>query len=104
MDRHHRANLLPYLRRNAARLQAAAVQTYQSSLGLVDDPGDGVWSAQQAIEAELELEPEDWLERKPLVRKIVALEADRPVHERAATAMRNMAYELRHTGYRKVGS
>lgn len=102
MDRHHRANLIPFLRRNAEALQRAAEQDYyRSLLFLATDPSDGVADAQHAIEAEFEMPAEDWLERRPLMRRLVELEAGRPIEQRRLTQLRNRIYEIA-TGYRKV--
>lgn len=101
MDRHHRANLIPFLRRSASTLQRIAECRYmRSGLAMVDDPSDGVWAAQLDAEAQFEMPAEDWLEAKPLMRKLVELEAGRSLGERRLTAIRNRAHELL-TGYRK---
>lgn len=102
MDRHHRANLIPFLRGNANALQRAAEANYwASALAMVDDPSDGVADAMDAIEAEFLMPAEDWLESIPLMRRLVELEHGRPLADRALTAVRNRAHELR-TGYQKV--
>lgn len=101
MDRHHRANLIPFLRRSASTLQRIAEDRYwRSALAFVDDASDGVWGAQLDAEAQFEMPAEDWLERKPLMRRLVELEAGRSLGKRRMTALRNRAYELL-TGYRK---
>lgn len=78
MDPHHRSNLIPFLRGNKRTLFC-----------LVHDV---VPDAQTA---------EEWLESTPLMRRLVELEAGRPIDDRRATAERNAAYE-RATGYQKV--
>jgi hypothetical protein len=74
MDRHHRANLIPFLRRSAEALRLAA-----------GAPGPA----------------EDWLERTPLMRRLTELERGRPIEERKETARRNAEYEA-ETGYEKI--
>lgn len=102
MDRHHRANLIPFLRGNARTLQRAAeVAYFRSALAMVGNPSDGVADAQDAIEAMFEIPAEDWLEQTPLMRRLVELEAGRPIEQRLITRIRNKAHEAR-TGYRKV--
>lgn len=81
MDRHHRANLIPFLRRNALALYAA-------TFGVDADPAG-------------QPEAEEWLEQTPLMRRLVELEQGRPIEERRETHERNQAYEAA-TGYRKI--
>lgn len=81
MDRHHRANLIPFLRRSALTLHAA-------SFGIDADPVGRP-------------EAEEWLEQRPLMRRLVELEQSRPIEDRHETHRRNVAYE-KATGYRKV--
>lgn len=81
MDRHHRANLIPFLRRNAQALYAAHLDVDQATL-----PPTAA---------------EEWLEQTPLMRRLTALEAGRPIEERAETAQRNAAHEA-ETGYQKL--
>lgn len=81
MDRHHRANLIPFLRGNVCLL-------YGSHYDL---PSAAFTNA----------EAEDWLEQTPLMRRLVELERGRPITDRALTAARNAIHEAR-TGYRKV--
>lgn len=83
MDRHHRANLIPFLRGNVLTLYIAAHP---------DGPSEDV-----ADRGSLE----EWLEATPLMRRLVDLERGRPIEDRAATDARNRAYELA-TGYQKV--
>lgn len=104
MDRHHRANLIPFLRGNARTLQRMAERIYWgSSLAAVDwlEASDGVAGAQAEAEAQFELPADDWLERTPLMRRLVELEAGRPIDERRETFERNQEFE-RATGYQKV--
>lgn len=81
MDRHHRANLIPFLRRSALALHAAFWD-------IDEDPAGRV-------------EAEEWLEQTPLMRRLVQLEAGRPIEERRETHERNQAYEA-ETGYQKI--
>lgn len=102
MDWKHRANLIPFLRRSAAALQFAAHLAYlDSDLAAEEDPGDGVWNAQVHAEAEFHLEPEDWLEQTPLMRKLVSYEQGRPFPERVLLSGMNKMYEVT-TGYKKI--
>lgn len=81
MDRHHRANLIPFLRRNRVVL-------YSAVHGV---PGEE-FDAEQA---------EEWLEATPLMRRLVELEQGRPIDERRETHVRNQSYEA-ETGYQKI--
>lgn len=81
MDRHHRANLIPFLRRSALAL-------YADTFDVDPDPAG-------------QPEAEEWLELTPLMRRLVELEAGRPIEERRETFERNRRYE-EATGYRKV--
>jgi hypothetical protein len=81
MDRHHRANLIPFLRRNAVVLHDA-----------FHDLPEG--STEPTV-------AEEWLEAMPLMRRLTAMEAGRPLEERRATHERNQAHEA-ETGYRKI--
>lgn len=82
MDRHHRANLIPFLRGNAITLWLAAHRHVAGR------------SCTMAL-------AEEWLERTPLMRRLVELEAGRPIDERRETFDRNQAFEA-ETGYQKV--
>lgn len=102
MDPHYRSNLIPFLRGNAQVLQRHAEANYLgSSLAMVDDPSDGVFAAQMALEDLFEVPAEVWLERTPLMRRLVALEQGVPLLTRAAWAAKNKAYEIKH-GYKKI--
>lgn len=102
MDWKHRANLIPFLRRNAEALYWSAFFDYnRSSLALVEDPSEGVAAAQAQAEAPFYLEPEDWLEQTPLMQKLVSYEQGRPFAERAFLHATNKAYEVA-TGYNKI--
>lgn len=91
MDRHHRANLIPFLRGNAQTLQrAAAFRHWRSPV-----------AAQHGGDAQFAMPAEDWLEQTPLMRRLVELEAGRPIEDRKLTDDRNRAYEAA-TGYVKV--
>lgn len=81
MDRHHRANLIPFLRRNSIPLYAVI---HDVSVGDVDP-----------------VPAEEWLEQTPLMRRLVALEVGRSIEDRKATHERNNAYEAA-TGYQKI--
>jgi hypothetical protein len=100
MDRHHRANLIPFLRRNVSTLYARTMLAHSAeTVGCrYDDERHAVdlrwgWRGGEI--------PEDWLEQTPLMRRLTELEAGRPFLERKATAVRNALYEAA-TGYRKV--
>jgi len=81
MDPDHRANLIPFLRRNV--------------IGLYLRYGGGTPVAgRNGLE--------DWLESTPLMRRLTAMEKGRTIEERQATAERNRAYE-KATGYVKIG-
>lgn len=95
MDPHHRANLIPFLRRRAAVLQyRASIAYWRSDLSTSDS--DGLAYLQMKTEIELSDPPEDWLERKPLMRKLVEYEKGRTFLERKSTHIRNKLYEARH--------
>lgn len=81
MDRHHRANLIPFLRRNRVVLYAAMHDVTRDEF--------------------TDLEAEEWLEATPLMRRLCALEAGRPIDDRRATHERNKAYEA-DTGYQPI--
>lgn len=83
MDRHHRANLIPFLRGNVLALYIAAHP---------DGPGEDVNDRGSL---------EEWLEATPLMRRLVELEQDRPLDERSETDTRNREFEAA-TGYQKV--
>lgn len=102
LDEHHVANLIPFLRGNARTLQRVAEERYyRSLLFLASDPSDGILAAQDAIESEFLLPAQDWLERRPLMRRLVELDRGRPLSRRRLTHLRNRLHE-RRTGYRKV--
>lgn len=101
MDRHHRANLIPFLRRSADTLHFACYEQLMcSELMGVENPSDGVFAAQIHAERPFDQEPEDWLEQTPLMKKLIELESGRPLRDRRVTAARNKAHELL-TGYKK---
>lgn len=81
MDRHHRANLIPFLRGNVCALYGVH---------------HGVPS-----EAFTDAEAEEWLAATPLMCRLVELEAGRPIDERRETFERNQTFEAL-TGYQKV--
>jgi hypothetical protein len=56
--------------------------------------------AMDQIEGELSRPPLEWINQTPLMERLVELDAGRSRTQRAKTAVRNKAYELR-TGYRK---
>lgn len=98
----HRTNLIPFLRGNAKTLQTIAeLRYYNSSLAREEDPSDGTYAAQCHEEAQFFTTAEDWLERKPLMRKLVELVQGQSFIERKAIALRNKAHET-VTGYRKI--
>lgn len=100
MDPHYRSNLIPFLRGNARRLQEIAEDHfYEITLGMGDS--DGVANALASMEASFEAPAEAWLERTPLMRKLVALEAGIPLATRKLWAIKNKAYEIRHN-YKKI--
>lgn len=78
LDPDHRANLIPYLRRNAR-------------------PFHIVTTGADASPAEAE----EWLEQTPLMRRLVDMEKGRSIDQRRATHQRNQAYEAA-TGYEKI--
>lgn len=82
MDRHHRANLIPFLRGNAVTLWIRA------------HPTASIVSGTPAA-------AQEWLEQTPLMRRLVELEAGRPIDDRRETFERNRQHELA-TGYQKV--
>jgi len=81
MDRHHRANLIPFLRRNVVVLYAVAHDVTQDEF--------------------TPAEAEEWLEQTPLMRRLVELEAGRPLEERRETFERNQTHQA-ETGYQKI--
>lgn len=88
MDPDHRANLIPFLRRNAVAM--CMVHAPQVLAGVdVHDLHD------------LEQAANDWLAATPLMARICELDAGRPIDERRATAVRNLVHEA-ETGYRRV--
>lgn len=89
----HRANLVPFLRGNAKRLQRLAWALEVYGRPDVEDASDDVWMAK--------LDPQEWLATTPLMRRLLEFERVRPVWRRRLTAARNRAYELA-TGYVKV--
>lgn len=87
MDRHHRANLIPFLRRSAVTLYIDALRRGVTFAGHDDREGQSI--------------AESWLEQTPLMRRLVELEQGRPIEERRATFDRNQAFEA-ETGYVKA--
>jgi hypothetical protein len=87
MDRHHRANLIPFLRGNAVTLYLTHVGRGGEYPEHDGRPGPVI--------------AEEWLEHTPLMRRLVELESGRPIEERRETFERNGRYE-KATGYRKV--
>lgn len=79
MDRHHRANLIPFLRGNKITIYRVA----------------------HGVSAESPQTAEEWLDATPLMRRLIELEQGRPIDDRRATAERNAFHEVA-TGYRKV--
>jgi hypothetical protein len=94
MNIHHRAGLIGFLRKRAYYYQSAAWGEYLRGLGSVNDPSDGVLSAQLDAEAELLLPSDEWMERQPLFRRLVELDQRTPVQKRV-TKLRAKAYPLR---------
>lgn len=82
MDRHHRSNLIPFLRGNKRRLFLMAHP--DATLG--DATG---------------LAAEEWLAATPLMGRLVELERGLTIDERRETAERNAAHEAA-TGYQKI--
>ncbi len=78
LDPDHRANLIPFLRRNARAYHLATTGSDTSPA-----------------------EAEEWLEQTPLMRRLVEMEKGRSIEERRATHQRNQAYEAA-TGYEKI--
>lgn len=78
MDRSHRGNLLPFLRKNVRHYHASAYTSLIASVLMqIHDPSDGVWMMQDEAAGEYELQtPEEWLESTPLVVKLRALEVE----------------------------
>lgn len=81
MDPDHRANLIPFLRGNVLTL-------WRMEHGALAEPPTRA-------------EAEEWLEVKPLMRRLCDLEAGRSIDDRRSTHERNRAYE-QTTGYRKI--
>lgn len=95
MNQHHRAMIVPFLRKRADRLHYLALQDYMySGLGNVDNPSDGVWMAQLSTEAELDLPAKEWLERTPLMIRLIELD-DRSKLDRMITVLRNKTWPIR---------
>lgn len=104
MDWKHRSNLIPFLRRSAKELYLASFfRASHSDLMMIEDPSDGVASAQDRLMAPFyhHPDPEDWLERTPLMRRLTELEKGIPFYKRQILAARNAAYEIA-TGYKKA--
>lgn len=98
MDPDYRSNLIPFLRRSAAAFQLAVVRSARRSIRSGDDMAD---AHRRRLDFELSEEPETWLERQPLMQRLVELEQGRTIEEREATARRNRFYE-EATGYEKI--
>lgn len=95
MSPSYRANLLNFIRRRAQHFQSQGWLEYLSA-GWPEDPSDGVWSAMVTAEAELDGTPTEWIERTPLVCRLVELERVGPVRLR----VHNRLYGLTHPGWR----
>lgn len=78
LDPDHRANLIPFLRRNAQALHLVTVGTEATPV-----------------------EAEEWMEGTPMMRRLVQFEQGRSIDDRRATHERNQAYE-QATGYEKI--
>lgn len=81
LDPDHRSNLIPFLRRNADVL--FALHEHRDRASFTDAEAD------------------EWITGTPLMRRLVAIEAGRPIEDRRATHERNVAYE-QATGYQKI--
>lgn len=94
MDPRHRANLLPFLVRNADHYNRLC---WKDHLRHVPSGrlSDGVADALDAIERELELDSAEWLEQTPLVRRLREFEARQTVLDRTRVKIHNKTYPLR---------
>lgn len=75
MEPEHRANLLAWLRRRARTLHFCVAGLSVSGMPNVDTAAYDMVS--DALDREIDMDPEKWLEEQPLVRRLVELE-DRP--------------------------
>lgn len=94
MDPRHRANLLPFLVRNAL-LYNTRCWFDHIRYAPTGHMSDGVADAMDAIEAELGLDPKVWLEQTPLVRRLREYEAQQTILDRGRTNIHNRTYPLR---------
>lgn len=99
MDPRHRANLLPFLRRNAWHYNSQCWFEHMR-YAPTGHMSDGVADAMDAIEFELGLDPEEWLERTPLMTKLREYEAERTLIDKIRTKVHNRTYPLRRRFYR----